>query len=198
MTNQEFIQKFNQEAVKLDEDFDVRELNFLHRGYRVHAYYHTGDFHTQVKSYDPSGSMADGICLKGNHTITIGNYFDDMIDEIIKEEKEFSEKHVFSTNKEGNLVLTFTSNLNVDDGFINHPQGEHESTMELLTTFNEKEEYPQSIEWENPVTGCENIGIEYDEELSEVTGYDGVFELPAQAIMLLEHAGFKVSEDLKE
>jgi hypothetical protein len=111
---------------------------------------------------------------------------------IAVEKKNLAKNMFFPTNKEGNLVLTFTSNLNIDNGYTNVSQGEHESTMTLYLRDGE----PVMIEWVNPVTDAEHIGIEYDEDLKEVTGYDGVFELPAQAILLLEHAGYKISPDL--
>lgn len=95
-------------------------------------------------------------------------------------------------DKYGNSVLTFTSNLNIDNGYTNASQGDHESemTLHLDSTGN-----PVSIEWDNPIMYT-NIGIEYDEVEEEVTGYDGVFEIPDQALYLLKEAGFKISKDL--
>ena len=88
----------------------------------------------------------------------------------------------------GNSILTFTSNLNVDNGYSNESMGDHESIMTLyLDAFG----FPQGIEWDNPID-VTYIGIEYDEIDRVVTGYDGVFELPSQAIYLLVECGFKV------
>jgi hypothetical protein len=85
---------------------------------------------------------------------------------------------------------TFKSNINVDNGYTNHSQGYHEFTMELF--FTEGGE-PCMIEWDIPSLGeTEHIGIEVDGK--NVTGYDGVFEMPEQAITMLEELGFDCSE----
>lgn len=99
---------------------------------------------------------------------------------------------VISKDKYGNNVLTFSSNLNIDNGYIASSQGEHESIMTLNL---DDDGNPCGIEWDNPVMYA-SIGIEFDEEAKEVTGYDGVFELPSQGIFLLKESGFKISEDL--
>ncbi len=88
--------------------------------------------------------------------------------------------------------ITFKSPINIDNGFTNIPQGEHESTMELFS-FNQWDciEPLISIEWDNPIDVV-HINIEHYNENGKdiVTGYDGVFELPEQAIQLLEKNGF--------
>ncbi len=99
---------------------------------------------------------------------------------------------VISKDKYGNNVLTFSSNLNIDNGHTASSQGDHESEMTLHL---DSDGNPSGIEWDNPVMYV-YIGIEFDEEAKEVTGYDGVFELPSQAIFLLKESGFKISEDL--
>ena len=97
-----------------------------------------------------------------------------------------------SKDKYSNDVLTFTSNLNIDNGYTATSHGDHESEMTLHL---DSSGYPVNIEWDNPVMYT-NIGIEYDEDTKEVTGYDGVFEIPEQALYLLKAAGFKISENL--
>lgn len=95
--------------------------------------------------------------------------------------------------------ITFKSPINVDNGYVNIPQGEHESTMELLS-FDQGDciEPLIQIEWDNPVDVV-HMNIEYYNEKGNniVTGYDGVFELPKQAIQLLEKNGFNC-EEVKE
>ena len=97
----------------------------------------------------------------------------------------------YSTNEKGNLVLEFISNINIDNGMTNIPQGEHTSTMELFTN-----DYgtPVGIEWDNPV---DTVGIGLWFNGKELEDYDGVFELPIQAIKLIRKAGFKVSKDFE-
>jgi hypothetical protein len=99
---------------------------------------------------------------------------------------------VISKDKYGNNVLTFSSNLNIDNGYTNDSQGEHESEM---TLYLDNDGCPSCIEWDNPIMYA-NIGIEFDEDTKEVTGYDGVFELPSEAIFLLQQSGYKISDDL--
>lgn len=99
-------------------------------------------------------------------------------------------------NKDGNFEITFISNINIDNGFTNQSIGDKQSSMELFTN---DEGEPTFIEWVvNDDDFIESIGIEYDEYEKEVTGYDGVFDLPKEAIQLLELSGFKVSDDLKD
>ena len=99
-----------------------------------------------------------------------------------------------TTNKRGNKVATFNSPIGIDNGYTNNYQGKFKSTMELFLDDNDE---PTMIEWDVPdLETTEHIGIEYWD--GEVQGYDGVFELPTQAILFLERVGFKVSEDLKD
>jgi hypothetical protein len=65
--------------------------------------------------------------------------------------------------------------------------GEHESTMTLHRV--DADQY--LIEWENPVQYVE-IGIWTKGK--KVTDYDGVFELPKQALTLLKRNGFNTKE----
>ena|SRR5690606_1874247 len=97
----------------------------------------------------------------------------------------------YSTNERGNLVLEFTSNINIDNGITIIPQGEHTSTMELFT---DDDGTPKGIEWDNPV---DTVWIGLWFEGKELEDYDGVFELPPQAIKLVRKAGFEVPKDFE-
>lgn len=100
----------------------------------------------------------------------------------------------YSTNKNGNLELTFTSPINVDNGFTNVLQGEAESSMELYTSGNGT---PVMIEWDVPeLEMTEHIGLFFDGRTLE--DYDGVFELPIQAIKLIRKAGWTVPKFFEE
>jgi hypothetical protein len=93
-------------------------------------------------------------------------------------------------NQWGRYQIEFTSNLNFDDGYKNHSLGTHKSTMEIWET---EGGVPQMIEWDIPdLEETEHIGLEIDGKL--VTGYDGVFELPTEAIEMLEALGYDCSE----
>jgi len=100
----------------------------------------------------------------------------------------------YTTNEQGNLVLTFESNINVDDGFTNHSQGTKKSEMELFTNKNGT---PTFIEWVvNDGEFVEGIGLSFDGKVLE--DYDGVFELPEQAAKLIRKAGFTVPKSFLE
>ena len=95
------------------------------------------------------------------------------------------------TTNNGNLFLTFNSPINVDNGHVNIPQGEHESTMELFTNENGT---PTMIEWDVDALGqLEHIGLFFDGRT--LIDYDGVFELPKQAIKLIRKSGYRVPRD---
>jgi len=65
--------------------------------------------------------------------------------------------------------------------------GNFEQTMELI----KNDEGCHFIEWDIPeAEETVGIGIELDEGTKNVVGYDGVFELPEQAIELLKKNGF--------
>lgn len=102
-------------------------------------------------------------------------------------------KLVFKTSKKGRLVLTFTSNINVDNGITNTPQGDKVSEMELFT---DDDGVPSMIEWvvydeEGDTEFVEHIGLWF--EGKDLTDYDGVFELPIEAAKLIRKAGYRVS-----
>lgn len=69
------------------------------------------------------------------------------------------------------------------------PLGKRKSTMTLYG-FDEDPDY-FFIEWDIPsLDECENIGIWCEEGTKTLRDYDGVFELPAEAIELLKENGF--------
>lgn len=87
--------------------------------------------------------------------------------------------------------ITFTSPINIDNSYTNVYQGHHESTMEL---FPADEDGNCCIEWEVDAIGAnEGIGIFCSDGGKVVTDYDGVFEVPYQAIRLLERNGYDVT-----
>lgn len=96
----------------------------------------------------------------------------------------------YSTNTHGNLVLEFNSNINIDNGFTNETQGKHISTMEL---FKNDDGIPTGIEWDNPID-IVFIGLWFNDD-NRLEDYDGVFELPIQAVKLIRKAGFIVPND---
>lgn len=69
------------------------------------------------------------------------------------------------------------------------PLGRHKSTMTLYG-FDEDPDY-FFIEWDIPaLDDCENIGIWCEEGTKTLRDYDGVFQLPDEAIELLKSNGF--------
>ena len=96
-------------------------------------------------------------------------------------------------NANGNFQICFNSPISIDNGYTNEFQGNFKSTMEL---FVDKEGKPSMIEWDVPeLETTEHIGLEISQGV--ITGYDGVFEIPKEAIVLLEGCGYKVDDDLK-
>ena len=96
-------------------------------------------------------------------------------------------------NIEGN-VATFNAELVRDSSFGQESMGMHQNTMEFgLTKGTDKQGY---IEWvfadEDGEEDVVEIGLWF--EKGRVVDYDGVFELPKEAIMLLEAKGYDCSE----
>ena len=90
------------------------------------------------------------------------------------------------------LKREFKSNLNLDNGYKNNQLGEHSYTMEL---FKEDENH-YLIEWDIPGLDCtEHIGIGLQN--NRLIDYDGVFELPEQAIKILREAGITVPREFE-
>lgn len=99
----------------------------------------------------------------------------------------------FETNKHGNLELTFESHINIDNGYTNVSQGVLTSSMELFT---DDKGTPTGIEWDVPeLEQTEDIGLWF--EGKTLTDYDGVFELPIEAIKLIRKAGYTVPRDFE-
>lgn len=89
--------------------------------------------------------------------------------------------------------ITFTANLVREYSCtpVVEQIGVFEQTMEL---FKEDSDI-YFIEWVIPeAEECELIGIEVKDGTKIVTGYDGVFELPQEAIELLNKNGFNTDE----
>lgn len=90
-------------------------------------------------------------------------------------------------NENNRWEYTFVSPFYRETLFESIPLGEHESTMEL---------FEDGIEWGIPaLCDCVWIGLWFEDQT--LTDYDGVFELPKQAIELLEHAGYIISQEFK-
>lgn len=94
----------------------------------------------------------------------------------------------------GNLVGVFTSNINIDNGVSNTSIGTKTSEMEL---FIDDDGTPSMIEWvvEDDEEIVEHIGLSFDGK--DLDDYDGVFELPKEAILLIKESGYNVSEDFE-
>lgn len=98
--------------------------------------------------------------------------------------------------------FAFESPINYDhsSGFTARISENAKSEMEL---FAQNGEVPQTgsglIEWVYNIgtddEDVEHIGVSW--ENGELTDYDGVFDLPPQAITLLEQAGIQVGEDYR-
>lgn len=96
----------------------------------------------------------------------------------------------FSKNEHGDLELTFESQINIDNGYMNVPQGVKVSTMTFMEDHN-------LIEWIiNDGEFVETIGVFF--EGKTLIDYDGVFELPKEAIKLMRKAGYRVPRDFED
>jgi len=89
-----------------------------------------------------------------------------------------------------NPTKTFRSPIGRETSFYNTPLSDDtESTLELFTCENGS----YFIEWDIPELGeTEHIGIFVDEGTKVICDYDGVFEVPEQAIEFLKEQGFNV------
>lgn len=107
-------------------------------------------------------------------------------------------KHTVTTTKNGNLLLTFQSHINVDNGYTNTSQGTHISTMELfLFSDSNKRNGSASIEWYiESLDTCTSIGVWW--EHGKLVEYDGVFELPKEVKYLLNKYGVRVPKSFYE
>jgi len=89
---------------------------------------------------------------------------------------------------------SFHSQVNLDNGITNSKLGDFDYTMELFRNFDGS----MFIEWDIPrLDRTTDIGLTFREQ-NILDGYDGVFELPSQAIELLRENGIIVSEEFIE
>lgn len=89
--------------------------------------------------------------------------------------------------------ITFFAHLVLERSITPKPEqlGGHECTMELF----EYENGMYEIEWDVPALEMtEHIGIWIKEGTKIITDYDGVFDLPQEAVDLLKKNGFDTSE----
>lgn len=95
---------------------------------------------------------------------------------------------MITKNKEGRFVLEFEDDISYDTTYSSTPAGNYKCTMEL---------FEDGIEWDIPdLEDTIWIGLWFEDQT--LTDYDGVFELPLQAVELLEHAGYTVSQEFKD
>ncbi len=96
----------------------------------------------------------------------------------------------YTITKNGNLMLTFSSVLGLETSMSPMVEsfGECLSTMELFT---DDENIPSMIEWYvEELERTEHIGLWF--EGKELVDYDGVFELPTEAVKLIRKAKYIV------
>jgi hypothetical protein len=87
------------------------------------------------------------------------------------------------------MKQTFEAPLGHDDGYRNSVLAD--SAIHEMELFLSEDRTTGTIEWcvQDYVT---HIGVWFDGD--ELSDYDGVYEIPAQALDLLEMAGFNVDE----
>jgi hypothetical protein len=102
----------------------------------------------------------------------------------------------YTTNASGNLEVKFHSSISRDNGYTNEYLGDFDCSMELFT---DKDGTPSFIEWiveDEEQEMVEGIGLCFDGKTLQ--DYDGVFELPKQAIALIRKAGYIVPEEFED
>ena len=111
--------------------------------------------------------------------------------------------HKLKENKMKSLSkIEFTTNVNVDDGYKNYSQGMRKQSMELFLqderTDSDGNTYTNlMIEWDIlSLETTEHIGLVIINNTLE--DYDGVFELPKEAIALLRHNNYIVPKNFEE
>ena len=90
--------------------------------------------------------------------------------------------------------ITFTSPINLDDGYKNHRLHDSaKSTMQLYVDSDNP--CSGEVEWivEDGGEIVEHIGL-WTDEAGNLTDYDGVFELPPQIKDLFRRAGITADE----
>ena len=108
--------------------------------------------------------------------------------------KEQKNNHImeFKQNKRGNWEVAFTSHINRETTSTNVSLGILVSDMEL---WQNDDGLPTGIEWsvydgEDELVESADIGLWFDGKSLE--DYDGVFELPKEAIKLIRKSGWSV------
>lgn len=111
----------------------------------------------------------------------------------IRNIKLINMKLSYETLPSGNLQLTGKNELVRETSNSVTRLGEHEFTMEL---FKDDKGVPSMIEWDVPdLEETEHIGLWF--EGKSLIDYDGVFELPLEAIKLIRKAGYSVPRDFE-
>lgn len=100
---------------------------------------------------------------------------------------------VFSISSQKNNVVTFQSAINEENSWNSTTlSNSTESTMEMFMPEDKNSE--GSIEWDIPELDITvNIGVWF--EKGRLVDYDGVFDLPKEAIKLIRHSGLVVGRD---
>jgi len=87
--------------------------------------------------------------------------------------------------------ITFVSPIGIDNGFTSTDAGKHQSTMQL---FDYEDNINYFIEWiVEDLDIIQIIGIFCYDENKVIHEYDGIFELPKEAVKLLHDNGFDTS-----
>lgn len=104
---------------------------------------------------------------------------------------------VYSTSKKGNLVLTFNSPIGLERSATPDIETLSEGTESTMELWADNQGAPMSIEWNVPeLDFYAEIGLEFDGQ--ELVDYDGVFELPKEAIKLIRKAGYTVPKHFED
>ena len=90
------------------------------------------------------------------------------------------------------IKIEFTSPISIDNGYKNNPV--HEAAKSTMEFFPYEDGAGGEIEWiVNDGEFVEHIGCITEGKV--LIDYDGVFELPPQAVKLLRQAGFRVPRE---
>jgi hypothetical protein len=89
--------------------------------------------------------------------------------------------------------IQFRTNVNYDNGITSQSMGEMNNEMEMFF----ENGVPTEIEWvvEDDLF-VEHIGLTFERKV--LVDFDGVFELPKEAIQMIRAAGFTVPKEFEE